>query len=99
MHLTDLVQEQGAEVGLFDKTFFVLGGAGEGAGFVTKELAFQEFLAKGAAIQGHERLAGPETAMVDRLGEYFFPSTCLSQQQYRSLGRSDFFGEGDGLMD
>ena len=56
--LADLVQEQGAAVGLLELAQVLVGGAGEAALLVAEQDGFDQVLRDGAAVDGDERLAG-----------------------------------------
>src|SRR5450432_436084 len=99
MDLADLVQEEGAQVGFFDKSFFVLGGAGECSGLMSEQFALQQFLAKSAAIKCDKGLGGPFAALVDGLGKYFLAGAGLSEEQYGSFRERHFFSQGYGVHD
>ncbi len=53
-HLADLVEEERAAVGLLEDAAPVGDGAAEGAAHVPEELALDEVLRDGAAVDGHE---------------------------------------------
>ncbi len=52
--LADLVEEEGAAVGLLEGALARVGGAGEGALLVAEELALDELLGDGGAVDGDE---------------------------------------------
>src|SRR5215467_1862679 len=58
-HLRDLVQEQGAAVGHLHLALALGMGAREGALLVTEQLALQQGLGDGAAVDGHEGTGVP----------------------------------------
>ena len=47
---------------------------GEGAGFVTEELAFDEVIRKCTAINRYKRAIGVAAVLVNRAGDKFFTS-------------------------
>ena len=55
-HLGDLVEEERAAVGQLEAAQPPLGGAGEGAALVAEQLALDERLGDGRAVEGDERL-------------------------------------------
>ena len=55
-HVADLVEEQRAAVGGLELARGLLGGAGEGARLVAEQLAFEQLLGNGRAVDGDERL-------------------------------------------
>ncbi len=66
---------------------------------MAEQLALQQFLAEGAAIEGHKGFTFSPTGLVDGIGKDFFPRAGLSQEQYGSIGGRHFPGEGDRLCD
>lgn len=56
-HIADFIQKQRAAVGLFEAAYVPLGGAGEGAGFVAEQLAFQQLGRNGGGVERNERFA------------------------------------------
>src|SRR5262249_26039955 len=63
--LADLVEEEGAVVGLLEEPGAVDHGVGEGALLVAEELALQERLGDGPAVDGDEGPAPARAAAVD----------------------------------
>ena len=63
-----LVEEQGPPVRGLEEPRLVRHRPGEAALLVPEELALQEVLRDGAAVDGHERLAGPGSLIVDVVG-------------------------------
>ncbi len=59
----DLIQEQSAGVRHGDEAFFVLVGRGEGAFLVAEELALEQVLRDGAAVDGDERFVSCEVPL------------------------------------
>ena len=53
--IADFVQENRAPVGLFESPDAAAGRAGEGAGFVPEQFAFEQVLRDGRAIDDHQR--------------------------------------------
>ena len=67
-------------------------GAGEGAAFMSKELAFDERARnRGAADPDHLALS-LRAHLVNRLGEEFFPDTRLAKQEDRGRHRRHLLG-------
>ncbi|EJT83508.1 hypothetical protein PPS11_34823 [Pseudomonas putida S11] len=54
-HVADLVEEQGAAVGLLEAPSAQVGGAGEGALFMAEQLGLHQVLGDGCHVQGNER--------------------------------------------
>jgi hypothetical protein len=84
--LADLVQEQGAAVGLLEQADAVLEGAGEGAPLVAEQFRLQQVVRQGAAVLHHEGLVGAAAGVVDGPGQEF-------------LAGAGFAGEQDGHVE
>jgi hypothetical protein len=63
-HVADLVQEQGAVVGLLELAEVAGSGAGEAAFFVAEQFAFDQLGGHGGAVQGDERPAFARAALM-----------------------------------
>jgi hypothetical protein len=63
-HVADLVQEQGAAVGLFEAALALMGGAGERPLFMTEELGFEQLAGNGGDVDCDERLVGARTVIM-----------------------------------
>ena len=87
--LADLVQEDGAALGLPAEAVVVAVGAGERALDVAEELALEQGLGNGAAVDGHEGPVGPVAALVDGLGDEFLAGAALAVDQDRGRGGGD----------
>ena len=64
----------------------VVDGAGERAADVAEQLAFQQALAQGAAVDADERAARGGAEAVDGLGDQLLAGAGLAQQQHRGAG-------------
>ena len=82
-HVADLVQEQAAAIGLFEAPDVPALRAGEGAGFVAEQFAFQQFGRNGRGVEGNERLARPRRFTVQRMGNQFLAGAGLTGNQHR----------------
>src|SRR5439155_4024190 len=56
-HFADLVEEERSAASLFEDAFAVVDRPAESAPYVTEELALDQILGDGAAVDGHERTA------------------------------------------
>ena len=75
-HLADLVEEQRAAVRLHEETRAAVG-VGERAAHVTEQLALEERLGDGAAVDGDERpLRAP--ALVESAGDQLFAGAAFA---------------------
>ncbi len=85
-HVADLVQEDGAPVGLLE--FSRLAAplrAGEGPALVAEELRLQEVLRDGAAVDGDKGLVLSAAGQVDGLGHDLLAGAGLSRDQDRKI--------------
>ena len=57
-------------------------GAGEGAAFVAEQLALQQRLGNGRAIDGDERLVGAVAVLVDGAGDQFLAGAGLAADEH-----------------
>ncbi len=92
-HLRDLVQEQGAAVGLLEEAELVHGGAGEGAPHVAEELGLEQGLRHRAAVHGHERARRARAGVVHGLGDDLLARAGLALDQERGVGGGDALDE------
>jgi hypothetical protein len=84
-HVADLVQEQRAAVALLELADAAAVGAGEGALLVPEQLALQELLRDGGAVQGQKRGVGPPGVLVDGPGDQFLAGAALAGDQHRHV--------------
>ena len=89
----DLVEEDGAGVGGLEAAGAVVDGAGERAADVAEQLAFQQVLGQGAAVDADERAAAARAEPVDGLGDQFLAGARLAQQQHRGVRLGHLPGE------
>ena len=79
-HVADLVQEQGPASGDLHPPEPARGGAVEGAALVTEELALDQRLREGGAVDADERLRLSRPFSVDGLGRHVLPCPVLAAQ-------------------
>ena len=65
MHLADFVEQQGAAIGFLELADAARDGAGEGALLVAEQLAFEQVLRDGGAVDRDERCLGALALAVD----------------------------------
>ena len=92
-HVADLVEEQGAAIGLLELALVLGVGAGERALFVAEQLGFEQFARDRAAIDRDERLAGAAALGVDGAGDDFLAAAARAGQQHRGVARRDLADE------
>ncbi len=95
---TDLVQEQGAGVRHGDEAFLVLVGRREGAFFVAEELAFEQVLRDGPAVDGDKWLVFARSCFVDRLGNESLACSAFAGDQDIAFVRDHLFHDAEDLL-
>src|SRR5262249_10823441 len=88
-HLADLVQEDGPAVGRLELADHLLGRPGESPPLVAKQLAFEERLGDGRAVERNERTVAPGAAVVDRSRDQFLARPAFAADQDRGRGPGD----------
>jgi len=81
-HVAHLVQEEGALVRLLELAALVLGGAGERAFAITEQLAFDEVVGDGGAVDLHELLVAAVAFLVDEPGQQLLPRPVLTEDEH-----------------
>src|SRR5207253_3832887 len=71
-------------------------GAGEGALFVAEQLAFEQVLRDGSAIEGQERRLGSRAVLVDGAGDQLLAGAARTGDQHWDILSRD---AADGLVD
>ncbi|MNO74466.1 hypothetical protein D3C76_654660 [compost metagenome] len=84
-HVPHLVQEQGAPIGLGHQPRLVGQRPGEGPLLVTEQLALDEVLRDGGAVDGNERLGRPIGALVHQAGHHLLAAAGLPLNEYGQL--------------
>ena len=97
-HIADFVEKQRAAIGAFDPADILLHRAGEGPLLVAEELAFEQCLGDGGAVDRDERRRGAPAQLVDRLRQQLLAGAALAEQQYRNVGRRDLFDVAQHLQ-
>jgi hypothetical protein len=91
--VADLVEEQRAAVGLLEPPDAVAVGAGEGPLDVAEQLALQQALRQGRAVDLDERAAGARAGGVDRLGQELLAGAALAPDQHGRAAGGDLAGQ------
>ena len=81
----DLVEEDRAGVGRLEAAGPVGDRPGERSADMPKQLALEEALGEGPAVDAHERSAPARRELVDRLGDQFLPRAGLADQEHRGV--------------
>ena len=87
--LADLVEEDGAAAGGLEGALARGDGAGERAALVAEELALDQVVADGAAVDDHEGLGGAAALLVDAAGQDVLARARLALEQHRGVGGRD----------
>ena len=101
----ELVEEQGAAVGLLEAAGAGLGRAGEGAGLVAEQLGLDQGLGQRRAVHHDQRPVPAGGKMVEALGDQLLAGAALADHQHRPVERRgaaralDRVEEGRGLAD
>lgn len=85
-HVSNLVQEKRAALGLLEPPGTSLGGTGKCPFFVSKQLALDEFTRNGGHVDGNEGAIAPATVIVERPGNQFLARPRLTRDQNRQVG-------------
>src|SRR5581483_6906600 len=95
-HLGDFVEKQGSTLGGAEETEIFDVGSAERSAFVAEQLAFDQVLWDGGAVEGDERAVGVRAAFVDRARNQLLAGPAFPDNQDGSAGaacRLDFFIE------
>ena len=87
-HLADLVEKDRAAVGGDEQPAACLYRAGESALHVPEELAFEERLRDGSAVDWNERLSAPGTGRVDSARDQFLAGAAFAGDEHIAHGRT-----------
>ena len=90
-HFTDLIEQDGSFVALLEFAGLAAGGAGESAGFVSKQLAFQQFAGQSGAVDFQKSAMSARGRLVDEARDDLLAGAAFAQHQYRNVD------VGDGL--
>ena len=88
-HLADLVQEDGAAVGLLEAAELPAFGAREGPALVAEQLALQQVARHRRAVDLDERPVPPRRRAVQRLGDHLLAHPRLAEDEGRHVGGTD----------
>lgn len=89
IEFADLIEEQRAAAGAFEDAVAAGNGAGEGAAFVTEELAFDESGREGGAVDREERPAGAAAVDVDAAGDGLLGDSAFTKEEIVDSGGRD----------
>ena len=82
----DLVEKNRAGVGRLEPAGAVGDCSGKGAADVAEELALQQTLGEGAAVDPHEGARTSRRELVDRPRDELLSGACFAEQQHRGIG-------------
>src|SRR5436305_15247410 len=87
--LADLVEEERPSLGGLDAADLPLDGARERPALMAEELALEEGLGEGGAVDRHERLAGPGAAAMESTRRHLLAGAALAAQQHGRVRGGD----------
>ena len=88
-HVADFVEEQRAAVGELERADAVAVGVGEGPFHVAEQLALDEVLGHGGAVEGDDPLPLAGAVLVDGLGDQLLAGAAFAGDQHGGVGRGD----------
>src|SRR5260221_11227430 len=80
------LEKNSAAVSLFELAQLLPVGAGKSPGLIAEELAFQQFMRDGSAIDFHERFLAARRLRVHHSRHHFFASTAFTADEHRRRG-------------
>ena len=86
-HVADFIEEEGPAVGLLELADALPLGPGEGALFVAEQLAFQQVLRDGGAVDGQEGLIGTAAVLVQGAGDQLLARPAFAQDEHVDILR------------
>ena len=95
-HVADLVEEQRPAGALLELADPLAVGPGERALLVAEQLALQQRLGDGGAVDRQERPGGPAAVLVDGAGDQLLAGAALAEDQHGDVLRGD---PADRLVD
>jgi hypothetical protein len=96
--VADLVEKDGAAVGLLEAAAAVFIGAGEGAALVAEKFGFEQLVGQRAAVLDDEGLVGAPAAVVDGARQHFLAGARFAADQHREVERGDLLDQrADGI--
>jgi len=93
VHLADFVEQERAARGFLELADTAGDGAGEGALLVAEQLALEQRLGDGGAVDRDERARGALGTGVEVLGHHLLAGAALAGDEHRGVGRGDLVGE------
>ena len=90
IHFPDFVQENGSSVRQLKTSGPGAQRVGKSALFMPEEFAFQQLLGNGPAVDGHKRLVGTATIVMQGPYQQFLARTGFPGDQHRAVGRRHF---------
>ena len=97
-HLADFVEQEGAVLGQLEAAGAALDGAGEGAFLVAEELALDQRLGNGRAVDGDKGLAAAGAEVVQGAGDEFLAGAALAGDEHRNVAGGDTLDQREDLL-
>lgn len=97
-HVADLVEEQGAAVGLLEAAAALVGRTGEGTFLVTEQLGFHQVLGNRRHVQRDERRCRAWAVAVQRMGHQLLAGTRFAIDQHGDVGMAEATDGAEHLL-
>ncbi|MCY1350908.1 hypothetical protein D9M69_371540 [compost metagenome] len=97
-HVADLVEEQGAAVGLLEASAALRGGTGEGALLVAEQFGFHQVLGNRRHVQRDERLGRARAVAVQGVGDQFLAGAGFAVDQHGDVGMAEASDGAEHLL-
>jgi hypothetical protein len=97
-HVADLVEEDRPAVAELELADPLARGAREGALLVAEELALDQVVGDGGAVDGDERLGGPVAVLPDRAGDQLLARAALARDHDRDVARRHLADDLEDLL-
>ena len=98
-HIPDLIEEQGAALGLFELALPLFDSTGEGAFLVAEQLAFDQFGRNGRTVHFDEGCVVAGTQFVKLARDELFARAIGAGDEHPRIGRCDGANQLDDLAD
>ncbi len=97
-HVADLIEEQGAAVGLLEAAAALIGRTGEGTFLVTEQLGFHQVLGNRRHVQRNERRCRAWAVAVQRMGHQLLAGTRFAIDQHGDVGMAEAADGAEHLL-
>ncbi len=98
-HLANLIKKHGPAGGRFKQADLGRRGPGEGAAFIAKQLAVDQFVGEAAAVERHEGLVLPRAQLMDGPRRQRLARAAAALHQHVAVHRRHLADQGEQLLD